>query len=185
MNCPQCNRTVSQQQMPDGTLVFHCEKCGWGRQRLEAALAGGSGEPAPSAPSPARTAMTLTFWWIVSFIIVLGPYLLLRFGVPALLVDEGQLAADAGQKLAGVLDRHYWWIIGLYLLISFSVSPQPMSDYYGMFGMPTINNPFTYEDNYNRTMVGLAIVLMPGKVVWQTTTQTFLALKRLVRGGAA
>lgn len=184
MNCPKCNRKVSQQDMPDGSIVFHCNHCGWGNERLEAARAAGSAAVASEGPSLAGSAVRLMLWWVASLAVILGPYLLLRYALPMWLDDQGTHAVQAGEKLAAMLDTHYWWMIGGYLLISFTVSPRPISDYYGLFGSPTIDNPFTWEDNYNRTMATLAILLFPGKVVWHTIEQTFYLLRRLVRGDA-
>ena len=191
MNCPQCNRSIAQQKTADGTVVLFCEQCGWGKDKLEAAQqqaarpdsdssqAGGS-----AAGVPASAWAKLCFWWVVSIVVVIGPYLLVRYALTAWLRTRGDIAADIADSIGPFFDVHYWWMIGTYLIIAGALSPKPMSDHYGLFGMPTVDNPLTLEDDFNRSMVTLQVLLIPGKIVWQTVGQTWQAFKLVTGIGA-
>ncbi|MDZ7680516.1 MAG: hypothetical protein U5J63_02110 [Fodinibius sp.] len=51
-----------------------------------------------------------------------------------------------------------------YLILGFFVQPQPDSDDMGWFG-GLINNPFRISDNFNRFLLFLKILLLPGYLI--------------------
>lgn len=85
--------------------------------------------------------------------------------------------AQAAARFAGWLDPWYWVIGGLYLIAAYTFSPQPFSNNYGLFGT-FVDNPFSFEDDLNRTLLTLAIVLLPGKAVWHTVGLTYGTIRR-------
>ena len=38
MECPKCASPTKRENLPGGGAAFYCEECGWGRERVEAAV---------------------------------------------------------------------------------------------------------------------------------------------------
>lgn len=72
----------------------------------------------------------------------------------------------------------YWMCMVTYLLASYVIEVNPDTSDLGL-GATMIDNPFSHEDDYNRTMLQIALFLWPGKVVWWTIGRAW----RVMRGG--
>lgn len=123
----------------------------------------------------------LLFGWVLSAVIVVGPYLALRYGVPWLIESQLDIGAgldteEAGYRFAMMVHRHYWWVFIVYMLIAGIVTPSYDREEMGLFGT-FVDNPFSFQDDYNRTMFTLMILLAPGKVVWVTLHTTFVEIR--------
>ena len=167
MDCPSCNRPISPVEKPDGSLAFACGHCGWGQERLA-----DTGDSAPAELEPVNWGK-LGAYWAGALIIVLGPWVALRVGLPLGLEQapglEEHIAMD---RVYAFINLHYWWIMALYVFVASLITPRVDRDNLGVGGT-WIDNPFSFDDDYNRAMLKLSIVLMPGKVVWIAIRNTF------------
>ncbi len=181
MRCPKCAQKVTKQKLPDGSSVFFCDACGWGQDRLENIEQSGGTTACPEPVTTAKTWLKLLLFWLLSLLVVFAPFALIVFGVP-LLVQKLELnfVTTSPEKIAAALHPAYWIVIGVYILLSNLFSPQYEPDNLGLFGRPYIDNPFSYEDDYNRTMRTMAFLLYPGKVVGYTVVGTVRVIKHLV-----
>lgn len=123
----------------------------------------------------------LLFGWVLSAVIVVGPYLALRYGVPWLIETQFDIGAgldteEAGYRFAMLVHRHYWWVFIVYMLIAGLVTPSYDREEMGLFGT-FVDNPLSYQDDFNRTMFTLMLLLAPGKVVWVTLHTTFVEIR--------
>ena len=184
MECPKCGQNIQGEKVPDGSLAFFCKACGWGRDHALARKAGMSLEDPPGRIVPLSIWIKLALSWTASLVITLGPFLVIVFGLPAL-IDRIGLSnhSDATPaKLSADLTPIYWIILVVYLGLANILSPKFDPDNLGLFGGPWIDNPFTFEDDYNRVLMFFAIVLAPGKFVWFTIHRTIRVMKKLAVG---
>ncbi len=164
MDCPACAQPVKQHQGPDGGIAFSCPQCGWGTN-AEAKVQHDSDTPRPSIG-------LVIGLWPLAWLIVLGPYLALRFGIPAF-ADTGVTAfEDASARIVGLLDIHYWWIFAIYLFLAAVFTPTYDSDKTGWFG-GYIDNPFSFEDDWERQKRAWFFMLLPGKTVLAAFVMTY------------
>lgn len=163
MECPACGRPVQQHKLPDGSIDFSCGSCGWGQ-----------GPPPPEwQDEPARPSLgRLGLYWVLAVLVVLGPYLALRIGVPMLLDTGVQAFAEASDRFVGALNVHYWWVAAAYVFLSAAFSPTYDHDKLGWFG-GYIDNPFSWQDDWERQKRTWAAILLPGKVVVAAITLTW------------
>jgi hypothetical protein len=119
--------------------------------------------------------------WVLSAGVVALPYVALRYGVPWLI--ETQLDIGAGVDVKDLafrwellVYRHYWWVLIVYLLAAGIITPRYDREEMGLFGT-FVDNPFSYQDDYNRAMFGVMVVLTPGKIVWLTLHTTFVEIR--------
>lgn len=167
MECPNCTAPVAQAEEPDGSLNIYCPSCGWG--------ADSSGPPEPAAPPTRPSAWLVLGLWLLSAVVVLGPYFGLRFGVPYML-DVGTNAFDeATSRFIAVLNVHYWWVIALYIFLSGVFTPNVRREDMGWFG-GWVDNPFSWEDDWERQKFGFAVMFAPGKTVWAAAIMTYRLL---------
>lgn len=128
-----------------------------------------------------RELLRLAWHWSLSAVILLGPYLAIRFGLP-LVWQPPPEAEEAFAYFLVLVDLNYWWIALVYVGISALVTPEYDRDKLGLFGIPYIDNPFSLEDDYHRFMRRLSRLLFPGKVVWFTLQESFYFVWDRVRG---
>lgn len=155
MKCPRCNRPI--QRAPDpagGGVVLFCGACGWGRSS-DTADRGFDDED--DAASHAPSWIMILLGWAGSIAIVVGPYVALLYYMP---------------QVEAWMHYTYWAVMFTYLLSAAALDPQPDMSNLG-WGGTMINNPFTYEDNINRKLLGLAMLLLPGKLVAWTLVMTW------------
>jgi hypothetical protein len=165
VDCPACNKPVTQSPAPGGGVTFFCTHCGWG------------GIPSSVTPTKSeRPAIwKVLLLWIVAIVIVVGPYLALMFGIPELM-DVGPAAFDeAADRILALVRFNYWWVLAIYLFISVVFTPTYDSDRVGFFG-GFIDNPFSFEDDWERQKRAWLFMLLPGKTVWVAIVMT----KRLI-----
>ena len=157
MDCPLCNRPVEQTETPDGELRLWCSACGWGT--AESTAAGGEQEVAP-AP-----AWKLALLWCAAVLVVTGPYVLLRFGLPSLF-DVGLSGADAAHaKYLAALNGWYGIVMAFYLAAAGLFTPTYDPNNVGLFG-GMVDNPFSLQDDWERTKRTWLFLLLPGKIFW-------------------
>jgi len=72
----------------------------------------------------------------------------------------------------------YWMLMATYLMASYCVEVSPDTSNMGLGGT-MIDNPFSFEDDYNRAKLKIALFVWPGKVVWWTLGRSW----RAIRGG--
>jgi hypothetical protein len=122
----------------------------------------------------------LAFGWALSCAVIFGPYLVLRFGAPWIVetyLSQGQIdLTDAVYNFIVALNRHYWWVFALYIVLAGLITPSYDRENMGLFGT-FVDNPFSFHDDYNRAMFTLMILLAPGKIVWVTAHTTFVEIR--------
>ena len=88
MQCPKCSQEIRKESLPDGSSVFYCPACGWGRDRAMDARKNPRDSGQTGLLSPGIM-LKLVFFWLISFLIVCGPYGLLVYGLPWLIESRG------------------------------------------------------------------------------------------------
>lgn len=148
-------------------MSFSCGHCGWGRDRATS-----SGGVVSFESEPVDWGK-LVLYWIGAVIVVFGPFIALHIAIPAGLAQtpglEQHIAMDRVYDLVNI---HYWWVMALYVTIAALLNPPMNRDNMGIGGT-WIDNPFSFDDDYNRTMFTLGLVLLPGKVVWIAIRNTY------------
>lgn len=172
MECPMCNRPVEQSESPGGELRLWCPACGWGAgeaEGVEAVLPG-----AGAAPPPALWKIAVL--WLLAPVIIVGPYFALRYGLPELF-DIGFSGADeVHARFVAALNGWYWIIMGFYLAAAGLFTPTYDPDNVGWLG-GMIDNPFSFQDDFERMKRTLLFLLLPGKVVWMALKLTWARLR--------
>lgn len=103
--------------------------------------------------------------WIGSVGVIAGPYFAIVYGLPALFERMGLAEHAVGSaELIDELNPPYWIAMAVYLAISFLITPSVDMENLGLGGT-LWNNPFSFEDDRNRVLLGLGAVLAPGKIV--------------------
>ena len=161
--CPKCDCETRAGTLPDGEVAWYCPECGWGRDRFQKKDHAGGGRHTAAQSIPAITWLKLPVSWVLSLLIIIDPYLTIIYSILWLIENQCWNFIDISrEKLIGVLNPAYWIITGIYLLLAVVLSPTYDPDNLGMFGKRWIDNPFSYEDDYNRLMQNFAILLLPG-----------------------
>ncbi|MBX3176312.1 MAG: hypothetical protein KF886_03040 [Candidatus Hydrogenedentes bacterium] len=172
MECPICSRSVTQAESPDGELRIWCAACGWG-----AGPGGADVREERPAGGGAAPLWQVALLWAVAVAVVVGPYFALRFGLPALF-DVGLRGAGAAHaKYVTALNGWYPIVMGAYLAAAGLFTPAYDRDNVGWFG-GLLDNPFSLQDDWERTKRTWLFVLLPGKTVWVALKLTW----RRVRG---
>jgi len=165
MNCPSCNKPTTQEQAADGALSTFCSYCGWGNGARNTFS---SEPPPPEKPS----LVFIGLLWLVAVVVVIGPYFGLLYGIPELMNVGPEAFDDAAERMIDLVKRNYWWVMGVYLFLALMLSPEPDSRNLGFFG-GLADNPFSFEDDWERQKLVFALVLMPGKAVWAAFGMTW------------
>jgi len=111
-------------------------------------------------PRSTKSLIGLALGWVFSLALLIGPYIALTtYGAPPW----------------GVYT--YWLLMLTYLMAAYVIDASPDTSNLGIGGT-MINNPFSYEDDYNRAALKVALFLWPGKVVWWTLGRSW----RVIRG---
>ena len=118
--------------------------------------------------------------WALSLAVLLIPYFALRFGAPWIVgsyrSDGRIVVACAVYRFVVALNIHYWWVFAAYVILAAVITPNYDRENMGLFGT-FIDNPFSFQDDYNRTMFTLMILLAPGKIVAHTLHYTFVEIR--------
>lgn len=187
MECPRCGREIEPKTLPNGKTVRHCQVCGWGQERVEAAL-GGEEKPRREGRVTGKTFIKLGLMWLITLLIILGPYYLIVYGIGAGLSQTGTFQtlglSPTPESVSEAINPKYWYVIGIYLLICLAFSPGYDPDNLGLFGSPMVDNPFTYEDDWNRMMLTFVALMLPGKFVLWTLHGSWQVLKAVARIGS-
>ena len=167
MECPVCNQPVQQNESPDGELRLWCAACGWG--------AGDVGD-ADEVPGEPTALWKLLLLWVAAAIVVVGPYFALRYGLPSLF-DIGLRGADeAYAKYLAALNGWYGIIMAFYLAAAGLFTPTYDPNNVGWFG-GMVDNPFSYQDDFERTKRTVLFLLLPGKLFWAAVKLTWYRLR--------
>lgn len=185
MHCPSCRAELEEEAIADGTAERFCPACGWGRDRVlqrKIASAGGLAPETPDRRVPAGVWLKLALAWPASVAFVLGPYLAMTHGFPLLAEQQnwGFLHVTS-QGMAEKLNPYYWIAAAVYVALAALVTPSVDVEDLGLWGT-FINNPFSYEDDYNRLMLKIAALLAPGKLIWFTLWGTVRVVGRILLG---
>jgi len=174
MDCPSCGRPTKQTN-EGGEVNFHCPYCGWGAESEDG---GDEAAAAEMFETPgAADWVKVGFLWVLSALIVGGPFFALWYGVPELF-DIGIGGAEgAVDRWHNALLTHYWWVMLVYLILAAAVTLSYDRDNLGLFGSPFLDNPLSWTDDYNRSMRTLFFLLAPGKLVYMTCVFTFRTLR--------
>ena len=156
MDCPSCATPIRGRELPDGSTDFSCPKCGWGKVGGTAH----SRDDAPKKPSAGRVMLFL----FAALLIVIGPYAAMIIGIRVFMGDAEPAFADAADRLIGLINLHYWWIMAVYIFLAAAFSPTWDRDNVGWLG-GMIDNPFSLQDDWERSKRTFAFLLLPGKVV--------------------
>lgn len=179
MDCPRCNHHLQPERTDIEGVIYHCTQCGWGSDRLSAKDPSDENLTSLTPKIPAATWIKLPIFLTISFLIIVGPFLLLVFGPPILGLVAGWEFLDANpDRIAASLTPGYWIAVAIYLMLASLVDGGVEFDNLGLFG-GMVDNPLSVEDDFNRAKLVLTILLIPGKFVLFTLKGTFLILKRL------
>lgn len=168
MDCPQCGHRAKQAEDADGGVRFFCPTCGWGLDPTGSAAV----DEGPWVPKGADW-LKLGLLWAVSVAVLVGPFFALWFGARSVLDVAAAHARSPVEPFHHGLIVHYWWIMLVYLLVAALFTPKYDSSDLGLFGSPFLDNPFSWSDDYNRFMMGLFFLLVPGKLVIITLKNTY------------
>ena len=69
------------------------------------------------------------------------------------------------------------FLVVMYLVLAYNVNPQPDYENMGMFG-GIFDNPFRYSDDINRFLLGLKVVLLPGRIATTTIAHWIYIIRR-------
>lgn len=156
MDCPMCGASATQEEQGDALKVY-CARCGWGT--------GEAVDAVPDAPVAATAWWWLLLLWVAAVAVVVGPYFALRYGLPELF-DIGLPGGDeAHARYLDALNSWYAFVMATYLASAGLFTPTYDPDNVGWFG-GMIDNPFSFQDDFERMKRTLLIVLLPGKVFW-------------------
>lgn len=181
-NCPSCNSDLIATTLPHGGAIHTCRECGWGSDRLRDRKLQAGIDTAPDRSIPIRTILKLPIFWALSALVVFGPWIAIVYGIPALAEQQGWTYIEATpQSLAADLNPVYWYVMAAYLALASLVKGAIQFDNLGLFGT-MIDNPFSFEDDWNRSMLTLGLLLLPGKLVVFTVAGTFKVFQKLLTG---
>jgi len=159
MRCPNCNAVIARGARRPESLA--CARCGWGGQPAGDSSGSDAGATDPLAGRPTVRAIVLGIGWIWSvafFVIPLGWLWFYETDWPAWTDVVGAFALLAYVGAAWVSDVRY-----------------DQSEC-GLFG-GLIDNPFSYEDDWERFKRSIVLTLLPGKLIvytWQGTLNLLL-----------
>ena len=170
MECPVCNRPVTQSETPEGELRLWCAVCGWGTGPAEAIKA--REDAAPTA------LWALALLWVIAVAVVVGPYFALRYGLPELFDIGLRGAGEAHAKYIALLNGWYGIAMAAYLAAAGLLTPTYDPDNVGFFG-GMIDNPFSLQDDWERTKRTWLFLLLPGKTVWVALKLTWYRIRGL------
>ncbi len=123
--------------------------------------------------------LELLFLWLSALLVMLGPYMAIVHGLPWLVQEQGWTFVQADSvKLAASINPHYWVLLLVYLVISFFFTPTYDLENLGLFGSRR-DNPFSMEDDYNRTLHSVYQLLLPGKLVCAAFLFTWAVVRRV------
>lgn len=171
MECPMCNRTVTQAESPDGELRIWCSACGWGAEQ-------GAGDVREESRADGAPLWQLALLWVLAVAVVAGPYFGLRFGLPALFDIGLSGAAAAHAKYLAALNGWYPIVMAIYLAAAGLFTPTYDPDNVGWFG-GFLDNPFSLQDDWERTKRTWLFLLLPGKTFWVALKLTWYRVRGL------
>ena len=157
MECPRCKYPITYVKSSDGNeVVAQCKQCGWGKQP------GGLLDDQMDARPGTLDYLKLMFAWVVGLALVIGPYVALLIYWPS---------APPWIHIA------YWLGMAVYLMAAATTTPEVDTDNLGWAG-GLIDNPFSFQDDFNRKVLFFTIALIPGKIACYAIAATY----RLIRG---
>ncbi len=180
MECPKCGNFLESHPQEIGA-IYICEKCGWGRNPDAVRAAADGTEGTASRHISTSTWVKLPIFWTLSLIVCLGPYVAIVYGLPWL-ADQGQIELShiSSAELQSKINPGYWIALAVYLGFASLVGGGVDFSNLGFAGT-MIDNPFSLEDDYNRAMLNLAILAIPGKIVIFTLAGTLKVLMVMLR----
>ncbi|MFA9479203.1 hypothetical protein ACERK3_13000 [Phycisphaerales bacterium AB-hyl4] len=166
MKCPQCNASLGRRCVVDADPLM-CQNCGWGGANHSADAAEDDG------PSKAFW-LKFAFFWVMTLVVLVGPYVGLRFGAAYVAGPTGLADGSLEARFVAGLNLHYAWVMAVYLAFCWVVTPTYDRENMGLFGRGLAYNPvLTGEHRYNRTMHKLNTLVTPGKIVLATCRATW------------
>ncbi len=125
--------------------------------------------------------LSVTTWikllalWVLSIIIISGPYFLLM-QIPFFFSSADPRLfnpAEASAKMMQLLNPGYWIFMGIYIALCGLVKPPDVDrKHLGWFG-GLVDNPFTFSDDINRLKFRLLLLMIPGKMILITANATW------------
>ena len=110
----------------------------------------------------------LFFGWLFSIALVAGPYVALLVYFP---------------DTPFWIHLTYWIVMVTYLLAAWTTNPEYDDTNLGWAG-GLVDNPFSFEDDFNRLGLAVTLLLIPGKIVVWTLAATWLTLTGKAGGEA-
>jgi hypothetical protein len=179
MNCPQCAGTLQRRALEAGS-AYVCGNCGWGRDPDDAWRGSQTSRGEDKLKVSAKTWIKLPIFWVLTFIICLGPYLALIHGLPSLFQQQGwDFANLTPEAMREKINPGYWIALLVYVALAGTVNIGVDFENLGLFGTMR-DNPFSYEDDRNRLLLKIGVFLFPGRIVAFTLIGTFRILLFLV-----
>lgn len=168
MECPSCNRRLVGELREDHTYDFRCASCGWGKQTLEST---------EIVEDIQQIKWRVWPYWGLTLIFAMAGYWLLN-GYAVAAFDFAFPDSTAREFFGEATPLLIYGTITLptYLAMSWMFQPTFEVDDGKWFGWP-LNNPFTWDDDYNFMKMVLAIFLWPGKFMIFTVQFTRAVLR--------
>ena len=180
MNCPKCNHFLTPKKLSaDSTRppaqILHCGNCGWETKRIQ----NSQNDRQPASVSgydlSAATGIKVLGLWMLSIIIIAGPYFLLMqipFFFSSLDPDLFN-PTEASAKMEQLLTPGYWIFMSIYIAACGLIKSQDVDrGNLGWFG-GLVDNPFTFSDDINRFKFRMLLLMIPGKIILITVTATW------------
>jgi hypothetical protein len=182
MDCPICNHPITVVETEHAGAAPVCSNCGWGKGKLTG----------PEATRPQRLGdvrpvefFKLALLWVFALLIVFGPYFGILWLRDWFASDAGGSAMISEEALRDGLNPKYWIALAIYLGVALLIRPSVDRENLGLFGSPFLDNPFSFEDDWNRAMLWLTIMLLPGRIVWIAVGATWRMGKAAMGKGKA
>lgn len=171
MQCPKCAADAITHHPRSGPVQYYCESCGWGMDRV-------FDDAEASAGVSSGTYLKLGLFWLMTLIILIGPFFGLLWAADQTLVDLPGGLSGLDERFVDGLYRHYWWVMLVYLAVCWTFTPSFDRENMGIFGAGYHGNPaVTREHHANRLLYSLHTWLVPGKIVLATVAATWQLLR--------
>lgn len=187
MKCPKCNHSLIPKKLSaDSTRppaqMLHCVNCGWETKRIQNPRNTRQPTSGSGYDLSAATGIKLLGLWMLSILIIVGPYFLLM-QIPFFFssVDPDLFnPTEASAKMGQLLTPGYWIFMGIYIAACGLIkSPNIDRGNLGWFG-GLVDNPFIFSDDINRFKFRMLLLMIPGKIILVTVNATWKLIKLLL-----
>jgi hypothetical protein len=170
MQCPECQLSITHIHK-DGMTRYYCPRCLWGKDHR-------------TGP---RIWPRILLFWLISIIITVAFYGMVRLGIPKMDGLYDLLIGIPADDYVPMLNRHFWWIFGIYVLIGsimartqlaeITTEIEEVSDPLFLFMNPLHRNLVKIE----LAMISITLCFYPGTIVFLTIRDTVKVIFNKIR----